>query len=271
VVEAPGIIRPLRPDDLADLMRLKAGAGWNQTEEDWLRILRLDASGCIGVECDGRVVASATSISYDRDLSWIGMVLTLGEHRGKGLARRLMEQSLSLCRSRASRAIRLDASDMGKPLYSSLGFLDECLIERWVRPPAPLAGPRLAPARVDLTYDREVFGADRSALLEELSRLDSAAMNRSYAFARPGSNYSFFGPCVSDNFSDARTLIKWFIGRYGQGPVCMDIFPHHGDVVRLAREFGFEPARRLTRMVLSPARATVPDVRVYAAAGFEFG
>ena len=39
-------IRLLGAGDLPAAMRLKEAAGWNQTEEDWLRLLRLEPRGC---------------------------------------------------------------------------------------------------------------------------------------------------------------------------------------------------------------------------------
>ena len=126
--------------DLPDLMKLKAAAAWNQTEEDWLRCLRLEPDGCFGVEADGVVVASATVIRYGADLAWIGMVLTLPEFRGRGLARRLMERAIDYA---GNRAIRLDASDQGQPLYESMDFQPECRIEPPLRVSSP--NPSLSP------------------------------------------------------------------------------------------------------------------------------
>ena len=37
-----GALRLLRREDLADLMRLKESAGWNQTAQDWERLLELE-------------------------------------------------------------------------------------------------------------------------------------------------------------------------------------------------------------------------------------
>ena len=249
-------------------MRLKASAGWNQTEDDWLRCMRLQPDGCLGVLEDGKVISSATTITYGLDTSWIGMVLTLPEYRGKGFARTLMQAVIE--RSNTNR-IGLDASDMGKPLYVSLGFVDECPIERWVREPAAAEGPDLPRGYVDLDFDREVFGADRSALLTELSKYELAQSNRSYAFARSGSAFDYFGPWVADNRNDAEALLKWFLARHGNKTTCIDLFPHHNQAVELARRYGFAPVRRLTRMVLEPAVPQLPDNRIYGIAGFEFG
>src|SRR5919112_5707112 len=100
------VLRSLHAGDLPDLMTLKEAASWNQTEDDWLRCLRLEPDGCFGIEADGMVVASTTVIRYGSDLAWIGMVLTRPEFRGRGLARRLMERAIEYA---GNRTIRLDA------------------------------------------------------------------------------------------------------------------------------------------------------------------
>jgi GNAT superfamily N-acetyltransferase len=258
----------IEPRHLRDLMQLKDSVGWNQTEDDWLRCMRLQPDGCVGIVADDKVVATATTMNYGAELSWIGMVLTLPEYRGRGLARQLMEVVIE--RSKTAR-VGLDASDMGKPLYASLGFVDECAIERWVREPAPAAGESLPAAKIDFGLDRQIFGADRSRLLAELGRYESAGSNGSYAFARPGSRYHFLGPWVAGDLDGARALLGWFLARHGSKTTCVDVFPHQEHAVSLIEESGFSRVRRLTRMVLAPAVPKLPDARIYGIAGFEFG
>ena len=62
------------------------------------------------------------------------MVLTHPEHRGRGYARLLMETVLGELKRRGVVAVKLDGTAMGRPLYLSLGFADECAVERWMRP-----------------------------------------------------------------------------------------------------------------------------------------
>ena len=129
-------IRLLTPADLPALLHLSRSASWNQTAEDWARLIALQPSGCFGIELDGTLAASATVVCYPPDLAWLGMVLTLPEYRGRGLARRIVEHAIAYS---GRRTVRLDASAMGQPLYESLGFVEECAVERWLRDPAPAA------------------------------------------------------------------------------------------------------------------------------------
>lgn len=262
-------IRLLRESDLPDLMALKTAANWNQTEDDWLAALRYEPEGCFGVEVDGRVVASAAAACYDR-LSWIGMVLTLPEFRGRGFARLLTQAAVVYS---GNRAVRLDASDLGRPLYESMGFVAECATERWFRAPAPASceAEPVGELRWDRAYDTAVFGADRTRLLEIFARDEGASVPGGYAFGRPGSNARYFGPCVAESVEAARRLMAWFVGRHPGEPLFTDLFPHHLEAVKVATEFGFVPARRLTRMVLKPVPVSLPDRRVFATGSFSWG
>lgn len=259
-------------------MRLKDAAGWNQTEADWRNLLALAPECCFGIECDGEVRATTTAICYGRDLAWIGMVLTDPPYRGRGLARRLMEHTLEYLRREQMQWIKLDATDMGRPVYARLGFRDETVIERWIRKPGPvdahasLAGPYVP----DAALDREAFGADRSLLLRALAAIESASIaGAGFAMGRAGSVASYFGPCVARSRDAARDLLLWFLSQHGRESVYWDILVANRDALELAREFGFERARELTRMSLAGAGHPTPlqnnDALVFAMAGFEYG
>src|SRR6187399_1749266 len=122
-------IRCLRDADLADCMKLKEAAGWNQTLADWQALLRWEPAGCFGIEAEGRVVSTATAVVHD-GVGWIGMVLTDPLFRGQGMATALMKHSLTYLEPLA-RTVKLDASSEGEPIYRKLGFVDEAAIERW--------------------------------------------------------------------------------------------------------------------------------------------
>jgi len=173
--------------------------------------------------------------------------------------------------------IKLDATDMGRPLYARLGFEDECGIERWGRQPAPCTGPELPPVtELPLALDREATGADRSEMLSVLAPIESASLGSdAFAMGRPGSRAAYFGPCVSRDSGAARELLRWFLARHAAEIVYWDLLPDNTAAVALAREFGFEPLRRLIRMarpgISNPPPFIHNDCHVFAIAGFEYG
>lgn len=273
-----GLVRVLAAADVPAAMRIKESAGWNQTEADWLNLLRLAPETCFGLECDGRLVATATAVCYGSALAWIGMVLTDPEYRRMGFARTLMEHTLAALDARGVEWIRLDATEMGSPLYRKLGFEEESAIERWLRPAGhfPGAGRACALGSLPAQLDRAAFGADRSELLAVLSALGFAVVaDVGYAMSRPGSLAAYFGPCVSRNEGAAAELLVWCLQRHARDPVYWDLLPSNTEAVRLARGFGFAPVRRLVRMARRGVAGAPPlahdDSLVFGVAGFEYG
>jgi len=271
-------VRLLTHSDIPACMHLKDAAGWNQTEADWRNLLALAPDGCFGIDCDGELRATTTAVCFGRELAWIGMVLTQREYQRRGLARGLMKHAIQYLRNRSVAWIKLDATELGVPLYERFGFLEKGRIERWIRPMGAASSIRSSAGRYapDADLDREAFGADRSPLLNILSGIESASIaGMGFAMGRPGSLATYFGPCVARSASAARDLAAWFLHRHAQREIYWDILAANTDAVEIARELGFERGRELVRMALAGVKDPSPlrnhDALVFATAGFEFG
>jgi GNAT superfamily N-acetyltransferase len=269
-------IRIITAADIPGAMRLKEAAGWNQTEQDWRNLFQLAPGGCFGIDVDGTLAATTTAVCFGKDLAWIGMVLTHPDYRGRGLARQLMEHALIYLEERAA-SIKLDATDMGRPLYSKLGFEDECAVERWARPGDTAARFRPRGIFDPLTpemaaQDRQAFGADRSGMLSVLAKTESRVTREGYAMARAGSKATYFGPCVAESSAAAAHLIDDFLVAHQGETIYWDLLPHNTAAAGLAAARGFQPLRKLIRMAIpGEAEFAHDDSRIYAIAGFEYG
>ena len=68
----------------------------------------------------------------------VQMVATLPEHRGRGLASRLLVRALADARERGCTSSSLQATAMGHPVYTRLGYRDLGRVQMWERrKPAP--------------------------------------------------------------------------------------------------------------------------------------
>lgn len=251
-------IRTLELSDVPQALALSQAVGWDQTAGDWRLAIEMSPGGCFAVNFDGVAVATTTSIRYGNELAWIGMVLTHPEFRGRGFARSLVRHAVEHLSD--VKTIKLDATEMGAPLYRQLGFVDECAIERW------RGQTRAAAVEVESfcyrAFDREAFGADRSELLERLATIEAASLEDAFAMGRGNR----FGPCISRSKDSALTLAKWYLSRHPNDQIVWDLFPDNN----LARELGFELSRRLTRMTRG-RKPKADHSLIYAGAGFEFG
>jgi GNAT superfamily N-acetyltransferase len=146
--------RIMTEQDVPAGLRLNTLSGWNQTAADWHRFLSNSPRGCFVMEHDSKVVGTATTLAYQNRVAWIGMVLVDRDYRKQGIGTQLLEKTIQHLDHTGIRTMKLDATPLGKPLYTKLGFVDEYEIERWIlkRPPAVSTTarstcPRLVPVQ----------------------------------------------------------------------------------------------------------------------------
>ena len=250
------------------MLRLSVAATWNQTAADWHRILALSPGLCWGIEVDGQLAATATAIVYGDKLAWIGMVLTLPEFRGQGLARRLIAHLIDQLRNQNIQSIKLDATTMGAPLYREFGFQEERPIERWFRPGINRIFDNTG--TWDPSLDTTATGVSRLHLLNALARESAiwATVDGSFAMLRPGANASYLGPILARNAESAKQLLA---ALPPDAAAYWDLFPEHSEARSLATQLGFKPARQLLRMSLGN---NIPNSNLqfqFGIAGFEYG
>lgn len=240
-------IRLLGSDDLPSCMALKEEAGWNQTVQDWRKLFEHAPAGCFGIEIDGALAATTTAVRYGSELAWIGMVLTAARFRKRGLASALLQHALDYLASSPVDWIKLDATEMGRPVYQRFGFEDECAVERWIKPGTPAT-----------VFDEQLCD-----------------IGHSFARGRAGSNAAYFGPCHAESPEDARRLLEWCVDLHPREAIVWDLFPANAAAVDLARSHGFAPLRKLVRMALRGRPGVAPQptdlTRTYAITGFEWG
>jgi GNAT superfamily N-acetyltransferase len=268
------ILRKLTIPDVPGAMALSTEAGWNQTGDDWRMLIELSPQGCLAIEIDGEIASTATLTCYGTRLAWVGMVLTRIKHRGRGYAMRLLKETLRVADELGIESVKLDATDLGQPLYEKLGFRAEQPVERWWRAghdDATTTSTAEPPAPNWQSADQHAFGVDRVALLEKLARRNAPlTIGNSYLLTRAGREISYLGPSICDSPATARTLMERALQNPSPGGCFWDLMVANKPAVSLAQDLGFAPKRHLLRMVRGK------DVRgnegaVYALAGFELG
>ncbi|MGE0723355.1 MAG: GNAT family N-acetyltransferase [Alphaproteobacteria bacterium] len=277
--------RAISPEDADALVPLSAEAGWNQTADDWRTILAAGAGEAI-VGDDGRPVASACAVPLTRRSDWICMVLVTAAARRRGHATRLMARQIDRIRA-AGRVPGLDATELGRPVYLQLGFVDRFTLGRFraaaPRWPDVAAGADIRPmTRDDLTaaaaYDEAATGSARRFLLDHLlARLPAAAWIAraggrpvGFAMGRDGRRAPQIGPVVADDPAVAAALLSK-AGRAIGGPSVVDARDGSAAFVRALEQAGFVRERGFTRMSLGHDPALDRTAALHAVAGPEFG
>ena len=291
------LFRPLTPGDIPGALHLSTQAGWNQLAADWNRLVTLWPETCMGGIEAGRLVVSGTLATFGAEvrppIAWIGMILVEEDQRGKGLGTAMMKLLLDAARSRQVRAVGLDATDMGKPVYEKLGFVTHSIVNRWMSGSGPRPGsvgvgllptrpftPELWPA-ADL-LDQHAVGVSRQSLFRRLLTEEGAAARvvmehgrvTAFGFARDGRTARYIGPIVAGNPAAASAMFAGLFPEDRQAVRTLIDVPEHSPLCEILRNAGFSVQRRLTRMLLpldgTPPQSLMSEM-VYAGAGFELG
>jgi len=280
----PVQISPLRLSDVEAAFNLGFVEGWNQTKEDWLRLLKHQPDGCFGAYNEGRLVGTVATAIYGSELAWVGMMLVERECRGSGIGRKLMLTALEYAKARVG-TIKLDATPAGRTLYETLGFVPEAGIERWEKCGTP---PQVGADSVvvDTTkvneickIDRQSFGADRTAMLKLLSHQSCAQpviVNTDgnacgYAMARPGSRAIYVGPIVSTNLLRRSSLLDSMVGQFPGRSIYVDLYKGSSASSDILSAKGFVKQRDLTRMYWGRTSRAGLSPSIFAIAGPEIG
>ena len=269
-------IRPMTINDLGLGLRLSRQAGWNQTESDWLRFMNTEPEGCFVAELNGYPVGTTTTCIFDK-VAWIAMVLVDTESRGQGIGTKLLKHALDYLDGQKVKTVRLDATDLGRPIYEKLGFGPEYELARFegIAPSSITPGgslkaegfgdgegkaiPKLRlglPPFTDMIeFDRQMTGTNREKMLSRLfnefpkntrivthnNKVDG------FVTMRPGANAIQIGPCTA-SVNSGPALLSDALHRCAGKAVYVDIPTGNVPAVKIAESSGLKIQRRFTRM-----------------------
>jgi predicted N-acetyltransferase YhbS len=279
---------PLNGRQLAAAAELARAEHWNQTLRDWETLLQHSPGGSFGALASGQLVGTVTSVSYDRGLAWIGMMLVHREYRGQGIGTRLMRRVLEHLEESGVESVKLDATPAGAPLYRAFGFESQLVIQRWsatnpcsqslVSTVTTVAAEDPDPELTE--FDRDAFGVDRKAILGLLFKnrcceparvFDASGKLAGYGLARRGADAIYLGPIVARQSEAAIEILDSLIARVPSGPLYVDYAAHTDDTPLALTQRGFMLQRALSRMGYGKRSAASTARLIYASAGPELG
>jgi GNAT superfamily N-acetyltransferase len=284
-------IRPLVEADIPAAQRLREQAGWNQSDDDWRRLLGWGPAGCWVAEQAGAVVGTTAVTAYGRRIAWVGMVLVDVEQRRQGIGRALLEHALAYLEQLGVQTIALDSTPAGQPLYARLGFVDAFGLERWrgpIQPPRPQPSEPeeptirpLEPADVAAitAYDAPLFGVERGHILGALvvghpdgcflaERRGAVA---GYVLTRPGARALHVGPLAADDERTATRLVWTALLPHAGQEAVLDVMSPNRRAVTLAEGLGLAPIRPFIRMTRGAPPPVVNPDHLFSSAGPELG
>jgi predicted N-acetyltransferase YhbS len=272
--------------ELPDCIALGQDRGWSPDPDRWQ--LLFEAGEVFGVrDPAGGLAGSVALTRYGPDFAAIGNMLVAARHERRGLGGALMAHALT----QAGGAVTcLFATSYGRPLYERLGFRPADRSVRFIGPfvPGPLAPGSLAsgppasgppalgplapgvpggdglvirpvtaadePAIAEL--DREVFGADRRAILARLPQLaerflvalDPARRAvRGFAASWGHDGLLLAGPVVAGDLAVATALLTALAAGSGR-PLRIEVAGRHPGLAQWAAARGLTARSETTFM-----------------------
>jgi GNAT superfamily N-acetyltransferase len=279
--------RRLTAADIPAANELRRLAGWNQSTRDWAGYLEFEPEGCLAAEENGKVVGTATTITYGKRFGWIGMVLVDPAQRRGGIGTALLNRSIDYLRSTGVEGIKLDATPMGRTVYVPLGFQDEYELARYQGVAAAWSGTEsrgIAPlTERDLPevigFDAEIFGAERATVIRSLAARNpelcfvsrSAAGIDGYIIAREGSNAIQVGPWLARDTGVAEGLLRPVFRAVAGKTAFIDVPATNPPGQALMKQINFSVQRGYMRMFLGTNRYPGRSSHVFSTSGAEKG
>jgi GNAT superfamily N-acetyltransferase len=253
--------------DLPAVGVLETSIGWTNDPAMWKRLFDWSPEGCFVIdEVDRGIIGTVTTTSYGTTLAWIGKMIVAADRRSQGLGRQLMRAALDCLIERGTERIMLDATDLGRPLYESLGFRSLYNVERWEGRASTYLGARarpMSPADVAAVFELDpvLFGIRRkhilTRLLEEFPDLSWVDYHRGklegYLIGQRTTNGVYLGPWMSWSTASAERLLLIALERLQGEPITMNIPDSNGRAMILAANHNLQRIRRCTRMIYGSA------------------
>lgn len=278
--------RPMEPEDIPAGLSLCRAIGWNQLSRDWELFLKFSPHDCrVATNELGKVVGTVTTMRYQNNFSWIGMVLVDPAMQRLGIGMQLMHSALQILKD--DETIKLDATPAGREVYLKMNFVDEYRISRMRMDDTKYDKLTATSARpinaVDIPniikFDRQVFGADRAPVLEWMLTgapqycfvVKEKDRICGYCFGRHGHNYNQIGPVIAEDTETAQQLLSAALRHRSDKTTIIDILHHTPEWTNWISSLGFAEVRLLTRMYRGENSSPGTPGKQFAILGPEFG
>ncbi|MBE6368843.1 MAG: GNAT family N-acetyltransferase [Lentisphaerae bacterium] len=271
-------LRQCTREDMPQLRELIARVGWNQIDRDFENFL--DHGEIWSMIHLNRPVGCGAWIKRSGDIAWIGMVITLPEWRGCGIAPQIMGKLIE--RSSHLKYHLLDASAMGEKVYRKMGFADMYKVTR-MKLPQKLTPPKdcslqwqqFKGAAADLPWTDNCDPMIDRLLQQNPETFYCGSLNGrivAWFALRPGRKSQHMGPLYAQDHQAAASAAAYAVSVAGAGELTIDIMNYQTEFFRYLQDNGSELCRDFLRMSLPEIAAErMQSENMFAAVGPEYG
>jgi GNAT superfamily N-acetyltransferase len=252
-------------------------------QADLQRYLAIQPDGWLLATWAGVPAGMVGALDYGH-FAYIGLMAVHPAMQSRGIGRVLMQHLLAWLDARGTPMALLDATEAGRPLYTTLGFReqdDACVFERQTQPHAARRADRvrlLHPEELAavVAFDRPIFGAAREAVFRALladfpKRFfvvdDEAGQVSGYLCAQARR----LGPWGAWRPRDAEALLQVALSLAYTGAPQVIVPQMNRAAVSLLERYGFCLVRATRHMRRGGAGLPGQRVRLYGQVSFAIG
>ena len=260
-------VRDARDDEARAIGDLLSRAGFGPTVSGLVAFPRESPHGDVLVaDRDGRLLGGVCCASFGAT-GWVGALGVVPEARRRGVGAALAEAACTRLRERGAQTVLLFATDMGRPLYDRLGFVEEGGATAWrgtagtARAEVSLRVVREADRPSLLALDRLATGERREPVLDALVPLSGLIAERAeqavgWAVSSPwGAGVAI---CAADSEAGVALMAS---AAGGPGPATMVVPDANPAAAEALSYWGFSPAAAGARMRLGPGVGWRPEMQ----------
>jgi len=248
--------------DIPFAVKLSSQEDWGTPRSDFRRILHINSHGSFVASEGSYRVGIITTMTFGKDLAWIGNIIVDKNHRRKHIGKGMVRYALDYLKGIHVKHIGLYCFCDNVEFYKKLGFVEDARFFRLRRPrklPVPYEQEtkKQPPLSRVLSIDRRAFGVDRSKLIRswitERSATYFGVVNgkiSAFLLVKKYPTMFDFGPGVALGASDddLRKLLAESVG-YARGrPIEVSCLAQNRSILKLLYENNFREINRGFRM-----------------------
>lgn len=243
--------------DIEPTASMVLAGGWADLRSYLRFYVRHPACQPFVAESNGQIVGTATG-TVSGAVGWLAHIFTTPEQRGRGIGTTLTQTVMADLEGKGCRTLLLGASEMGQPIYETLGFRVVSIYHYLDGPyrTDPLPSSRLQPLSLsDLpelcAFDRQVTGEDRAHLWHAfqetgwVTRDEDTGEMTGYAVVAPWET----GPVIARSAPDARLLLEQVSRAAGDARVFAALPGENAAGLAELEQAEFSIRRRVPRML----------------------
>lgn len=248
--------------DIPFAVKLSSQEKWGTPRSDFMRILHISPNGSFVASEGSYRVGMITTVTFGKDLAWIGNIIVDKNHRGEHIGQSMVRYAIEYLKGIRVKHIGLYCFRNNVGFYKKLGFVEDAQFFRLRRPrklPVPYEQETKKQPCLSRVFsiDRKAFGVDRSKLIRswitERSGTYFGVVNgklSAFLLVKKYSTMFDFGPGVAFGASDddLRNLLAESIGYAWRRSIEVSCLAQNRSVLKLLDENGFCKINRGFRM-----------------------